>query len=131
MTVGIDSKSNRYKNLLSILLNLLTMRQGEIETLDGYLQRFKSNIQTVELVGGTECLIPAFTGLAPAEAKDVKKEKFMAIMFLCCSDHKAFGGLLDRFHKQMNIGNDQYPQPWSQFLICLSEKLGRLEKLLA
>ena len=68
MTVGIDSKSNRYKNLLSILLNLLTMRQGEIETLDGYLQRFKSNIQTVELVGGTECLIPAFTGLAPAEA---------------------------------------------------------------
>ena len=52
VTAGIDNKSNKYKNLQTALLQLLTMCQGETEANDKFLNRFKSNVQTVELSGG-------------------------------------------------------------------------------
>lgn len=55
-TAGIDERANQYENMCQVLLTFLTMRQGETESNDDYLERFKSNAETVKLTGGKELL---------------------------------------------------------------------------
>eukprot|EP00957_Ditylum_brightwellii_P004364 330947-Ditylum_brightwellii.AAC.1 len=51
-TAGIDSKSNKYDKLIEALLMFFTMRQGVMESNNGFLKLFKANAQTLELAGG-------------------------------------------------------------------------------
>ena len=110
-TAGIDNKSNKYKNLLASLMTLFTMRQGETESNDKFLTRFKSNVQTVELSGGNDFLIPLkwLDSHHSERDKFEEKQKFLAMLFLSRSDQKRFGHLLVSLQKQMNLGIDQYP----------------------
>ena len=111
VSAGIDNKSNRYKNLYGALLQLLTMRQGENESNDKYLTRFKSNIQTTELAGGKDFLSPTtWLGVYHSQQeKNDEREKFLAMMFLSRSDQRRYDSVADRLQQQMNLGIDQYP----------------------
>ena len=51
---GIDLKVNPRLTLHKAVSTLYKMKQGEIEENDIYLERFKSNIMTVELTGGKD-----------------------------------------------------------------------------
>ena len=51
-SAGIDTNSNKYDNLIEQVLTVFTMRQRDNESNDEYLNRFKSNLQTLELAGG-------------------------------------------------------------------------------
>ena len=51
---GIDLKANPSLTLHEALLTLYKMKQGETKANDNYLERFKSNIMTVELIGGKD-----------------------------------------------------------------------------
>ena len=84
-TAGIDNKSNKFKNLQTALLQLITMCQGDTEANDKFLNRFKSNVQTVELSGGEQYLVPThWIGEYHTKSEyDSEKEKFMAMLFLC------------------------------------------------
>ena len=74
------------------------MKQWETEPNEKYLNRFKSNVQTVELSGGTEFLIPKkwLNVYASTQDKEEEKEKFLAMMFLSRSDLKRFYNVQDR-----------------------------------
>eukprot|EP00957_Ditylum_brightwellii_P205800 15345491-Ditylum_brightwellii.AAC.1 len=48
-TASIDSKSNKYDNLIEAILTFFTMRQGDTKSNDEFLKRFKANAQTLEL----------------------------------------------------------------------------------
>ena len=111
VTSGIDNKSNKYKNLLATLTQLFTMRQGDTEANDKFLNRFKSNVQTVELAGGQDFLVPMkwLDLYSSQQEKNEEKEKFMAMLFLSRSDTKRYGEVQNSLQKQMNLGIDQYP----------------------
>ena len=111
VTAGIDNKSNKYMNLQTALLQLLTMRQGDTEANDKFLTRFKSNIQTVELAGGEQYLAP-LKWIGEFHTKNEfasEKERFMAMLFLGRCDLQRYSGVLERLQQQMNLGLDQYP----------------------
>ena len=112
ITAGIDNKSNKFKNLHTALLQLVTMRQGETESNDGYLTRFKSNVQTVELAGGKNYLIPMHWLKATSSDidKEIEKQRFLAMLFLCRCDQTRYAGVLERLQQNMNLGNDNYPE---------------------
>ena len=52
VTSGIDKTTDKYGNLIKTIMTLFTMRQGDTESNDGFLRRFKSNVQSFELAGG-------------------------------------------------------------------------------
>ena len=56
ITAGIDNKDNKKSMLHEALISFFTMRQGETESNNSFLNRFKSNVQNFELVGGSNFL---------------------------------------------------------------------------
>eukprot|EP00957_Ditylum_brightwellii_P066707 5062057-Ditylum_brightwellii.AAC.1 len=40
-TASIEFKSNKYDNLIEAMLTFFTMQQGDTESNDGFLKRFK------------------------------------------------------------------------------------------
>ena len=50
----IDLKANPRLTLHEAVSTVYKMKQGETETIYNYLERFKSNIMTVELTGGKD-----------------------------------------------------------------------------
>ena len=57
ITAGLDSKSNKYDNVYEVMMTFLTMRQGETESNSDYLERFKSNAETVKLMCGLDFFV--------------------------------------------------------------------------
>ena len=53
ITSRIDNKNNTQFILHEALLSFFTMRQGETESNNSFLNRFKSNVHNLELVGGS------------------------------------------------------------------------------
>ena len=51
-TSGIDDKANTYVSMHDIILQLYRMKQGNQESNDNYLARFKTNVAAVKLTGG-------------------------------------------------------------------------------
>ena len=43
-TSDIDTNTNKYENIIEALLTLFNTRQGNTESNNGYLKRFKSNV---------------------------------------------------------------------------------------
>ena len=99
ITSGIDNRDNKQFMLHKSLISFFTIRQGEIESNNSFLNRFKSNVQNLELVGGSNFLyIIEHLELSDGEVvtdADRKKarEKFLAI-FLKISDLKRYCCLL-------------------------------------
>ena len=86
ITAGIDNKDNKQYTLHESIMCFFTMRQGETESNDSYLNRFKSNIQNLELVGGSNFLYSAehveAKGATLADSdKKRAKEQFLAMCF--------------------------------------------------
>ena len=88
-SAGIDTNSNKYDNLIEQVLTVFTMRQRDNESNDEYLNRFKSNLQTLELAGGGDFfyskkldveITPSTTDEHIQEAKD---------RFKSCTFHEA------------------------------------------
>eukprot|EP00957_Ditylum_brightwellii_P058808 4458361-Ditylum_brightwellii.AAC.1 len=83
-TAGIDSKSNKYDYLIEAILMFLTMRQGDTESNDGFLKRFKANAQTPELAGGEHifCSSQLEGDSLSHNKKKETVEQFMAVHFM-------------------------------------------------
>ena len=54
---GLDTKVNLRVSLHAEMLSFINMRQGEYETNDIYLTRFKSVVETLKLAGGKHILV--------------------------------------------------------------------------
>ncbi len=111
-TAGIDVRANQYENMRQVLLTFLNMRQGETESNDDYLERFKSNAETVKLTGGKSyfgsgtlmnTLTPTDDELAESD------EKFRAMCLVQRADDNRFGSLIKRLKASMDVGRNEYP----------------------
>ena len=56
LTSGIDAKLNVHDTLHDAMIAFLTMRQGQNESNDDYMKRFRANEQTLKLAGGGHIL---------------------------------------------------------------------------
>ena len=75
-------------------MTLFTMRQGDIEPNDGYLIRFKSNVQSLELAGGEHIFTSEKIeggSFAEDNAKKAAMERFKAVLFMKRSDTGRYG----------------------------------------
>ena len=94
-TSGIDNTTNKYDNLIETILTLFTMRQGDTESNDSFLKRFKSNVQSFELAGGEHL----FHGeklegkLTDDKEKKEASERFKAVLFVKRADMNRYGVL--------------------------------------
>mmetsp|Transcript_11443 Transcript_11443/g.16184 ORF Transcript_11443/g.16184 Transcript_11443/m.16184 type:complete len:134 (-) Transcript_11443:1703-2104(-) len=81
---GLDTKVNLRVSLHAAMLNFLNIRQGENETNDDFLTRFKSMAETLKIAGGEhiftskEMLGVDNLNSATKDQKDKEKERLMA-----------------------------------------------------
>jgi len=96
----------------------LNMRQGENETNDDYLTRFKSVAEMLKLAGGDHIFVSkdmmGVDDLSSAtKRKDAKRERFMAECFILrcdgLSEHSRYKKLLKDLKSSANRGRDEYP----------------------
>ena len=110
--------------LVETLTGLLTLKQGEKESLTHFLERFKSERNVISALFGDRILdehversneyktLPTGTDLAARQTAMKKKvlERFYAIMFLRQSDHKRYGALMKEFRQSYANRRDIYPE---------------------
>ena len=90
------------------------MKQGETETNDNYLERFKSNIMTVELTGGKDFFCSK--GIVTKDNDDptddeikTEEDKMQAILLLKNADEKRYGGLSKSLKEGFFLVRNEYP----------------------
>ena len=84
--LGVDVKANVRVTLLDAIQTLFSMRQGQFESNDSYLERFNSNIKTLEMAQGKHILcaidlMEKATDEPTAQEIRNEEEKFKAIFF--------------------------------------------------
>ena len=89
------------------------MKQDETEVNDNYLERFKSNILTVELTGDKDffCSKVIMTkGNDDPTDDEIKTEenKMQAILLLNNADENRYGGLLKSLKEGSFLARDEY-----------------------
>ena len=95
---GIDLKANSRLTLHEAVSTLYKMKQDETEANDNYIERFKSNIMTIELTGGKDffCSKGIMTKDNDNPTDDeikIEEDKMQAILLLKNVDEKRYGGL--------------------------------------
>ena len=95
---GIDLKANPRLTLHEAVSTLYKIKQGETEANDNYLERFKSNIITVELTGGKDCFCSKVIMTKDNDDSTIdeiktEEEKIQAILVFRNPDKKRYGGL--------------------------------------
>ena len=90
------------------------MKQGNQESNDNYLARFKTNVAAVELTGRKHIFAsPTLCGMGDQEmtTEEINEEanKSKAIIFLKCSDDLRFGALSKRLREATYLDRDEYP----------------------
>ena len=95
---GIDLKANSRLTLHEAVSTLYKMKQDETEANDNYIERFKSNIMTIELTGGKDffCSKGIMTKDNDNPTDDeikIEEDKMQAILLLKNVDKKRYGGL--------------------------------------
>ena len=110
ISAGVDSKANVPYVYHEQLCNLVSMKQGPLDTMEGYRTNFESSIKTMEMTGG-ECLFyPRLKMSADDDEKKEMKESVKAMWFLMHSDKIRFGAIISRMKEQYNLGNkDIFP----------------------
>ena len=114
-TSGIDNKSYPEMNILDAIGQLFETKQGENESNDRFLERFKSSINTLELSQGkyvfcpTALIKPADLVTPTNDELEQECEKMKAALLLKVSDTKRYGTLSDRLRESMTLGRNEYP----------------------
>ena len=96
VTAGLDSKANKYKNMYKVMMTFLIMRQGKMESNSKYLERFKSNAETVRIVCGSNFFISReVMGKAFYTSEEIHEsnEKLQAMIMIKGADNRRFGDL--------------------------------------
>ena len=112
---GLDTKVNFRVSLHAAITNVINMKQWENETNDDYLTRFKSMIETLNLIGGEYILVNKEMidkddlSLATRGEWNEEKQKFMATYFNLRSNGARYKELIDDLKSSANRGRDEYP----------------------
>ena len=90
------------------------MKQGNQESNDNYLARFKTNVAAVELTGDKHIFASPTISVIDvhkmtSEEIDEEVDKSKAIIFLKCSDDSRFGALSKRLREATYLDRDEYP----------------------
>ena len=113
-TAGIDVKAEPRSTLIDSLFGIFKMRQGATESNDCYIERFKSNVSTVELSRGanvfccTELMDKVGSSPTPDEIS-AESDRFKAMLLLKCADDKRYGGLSSDLKNGAALGRNEYP----------------------
>lgn len=116
VSAGIDNTCNKYENLLSALHMFINMHQGQTESNDDYLRRFKSNLESLIMAGGGHffysCVISSIEKhLATKKEIEAEEECFKAMCFLKQSDpQERYGDLIKSLQASMDVGRDEFPK---------------------
>ena len=110
---GIDSKANPYITLHDAIGLLYRMRQGQTEPDDSYVERFKNNVATVEMVQGSNLFYsPGIVGksysLATKQEIYNAKEANLAALMLINAEPGRYRDLASNLKKGANLGRDEY-----------------------
>ena len=113
-TSGIDDKANTYVSMHDIILQLYRMKQGNQESNDNFLARFKTNTVVVDLTGGINIFAsPTISGMTVQEMsqQDLKEEmdKSKAIILLKCAEDNRFITLSNRLREATYLIRNKYP----------------------
>ena len=110
---GLDEKANKYDTVYTALMIVVTMRQGETESNDDYLTRFKSNWETMMLIGGSHFFVSKeiighqfYTN----EEANKSNEALRSMIFIKRSDSKRYGDLKKRLEEANAVKRDEYPK---------------------
>ena len=111
---GIDSKANPYATMHEAIGIMYRMRQGQHESNDGYVERFKNNALTVDMVQGSNIFYsPGIAGKSYAEASNEEiysaRQANMAVLMLLNSDPNRYGNLSTSLKEGASLGRDEYP----------------------
>ena len=88
ISARIDNNNNKQFILHESLISFFTMRQGETESNNSFLNDFKSNVQNLELAGGSNFLystehVELIDGEVATDSDRKKaREKLLVICFL-------------------------------------------------
>ena len=114
---------------------LYHLKQGETESNDRFLERFKSCVNTAELAQGKS--IFCVKSFADALDKDdmtleeiaTEEQRSKAVLLLECSDPKRYGDLSTRLQETTSLGRNDYPRTVSSmFEVMMKQKQQRNER---
>ena len=96
------------------LVILYKMKQGQSELNNHYLERFKSNVTSVELTHGNQIFYsPGLTGISLANATSeeitAEEERSKAIILLKNSDENRYQSLSNKLKENTFLDRDEYP----------------------
>ena len=130
---GIDNKSDSRLTLHKTLGELYHLKQGETDSNDRFLERFKSCVNMVELSQGKS--IFCVKSFADALDKNdmtleeiaVEEQCSKAVLLLECSDPKRYGNLFTRLQETTSLGRNDYPRTVSSmFEVMMKQKQQRI-----
>ena len=116
ITSGVDVKMNPYVVMYESMAALFNMRQQANESNDRYTQRFKANVQTVELAKGGHMFISHELLDCPNDEDPTveemvrEEEKFKAIIMMKRSDESRYKNLMSDLKNGDHLGRDEYPK---------------------
>jgi hypothetical protein len=112
---GLDMKCNRRYMYHEALLMFITMKQGDTESLDAWMNRIESNCQNLIMAGGEHVLsspqlMP--NGGLHATDEEIKEEaqKFKAMVAIKRSNYQKFGTLQQELVEATHVGRDEYTE---------------------
>lgn len=113
VTSGIDVKAKPHNILYEAISTAFNVKQFPNESNDRYVERFKSNVQTVELVKGGHifCSRELVQSVSDEditnEEIEAENEKLKAFIMLRRSDEGSFKKLLNDLKEGAHLGRDE------------------------
>eukprot|EP00957_Ditylum_brightwellii_P089036 6780401-Ditylum_brightwellii.AAC.1 len=74
ISAGINAKKNKVQSYINKLRELMMLIQKPAESLDIFLKRFRSAVQTLELAGGVEVFLPMLKNVGLLDYTKAKTE---------------------------------------------------------
>ena len=110
------------------------MRQGQTEPDDSYVERFKNNVATVEMVQGSNLFYsPGIVGksYSLATKQDIynAKEANLAALMLINADPGRYRDLASNLKKGANLGRDEYPKSIARMYELMTKYTRDLSKI--
>ncbi len=111
---GVSRTSNTYYSMHKCLKSFYSLRQGDRESVESYLQRFESVVQTLKMEKGN---VAEHKGLIDHEVslgnttntREIVNEKFLAMSFLLGADPNRYKQLWTSLENSMLVNRDEYP----------------------
>ena len=132
---GIDDKVNSHLTLHEAVAALYKMKQGQSESNEHYLERFKANINTVELAKGDhifssdELLLRAYGDKPTDRQIEDEKERSKAILLLKNSDDRRYGDLAQRLKEGSYLSRNEYPETVASMYELMAKHAGHVTDL--